>query len=195
MSGNDIAVMAQLEVPLAPFVEELRRLKRVLTRRNMGEVVLAFADGTLSLRVGGAELRLPASGRWPGEARASASWMAQLAKVPPTKDPVVIQVKNGRLQVAMLSVSCHWQRIESAVLELPLNATLIDTLRLALQHDTAALESSGMSGSVLDAQRAAARCIDKAMEHLAPLGVSRQDVVALLVRTILGQDTQDATST
>lgn len=189
MTTDDIAVMARLEVPLAPFVEELRRFKRVVARKNVGEVVLAFSDGTLSLRVGGAELRLPASGRWPGEARASAAWMAQLARVPPTKDPVVIQVKSGRLQVAMLSVSCHWQRIDSATLELPLNATLIDTLRLALQHEPAILERSGLARPVLDAGQAADRCIDRAMVHLAPLGIARQDVEALVARTILAQNT------
>jgi hypothetical protein len=177
--------MARLEIPLTPFVEELRRLKRIVTRKNAGEVVLAFADETLSLRVGGAELRLPASGRWPGEARASASWMTALAKVPPATGPVVIQVKNGRLHVAMLSVSCQWQCIESAMLELALNATLIDTFRLALQHDAPTLENSGIAGPVNDARRAAGRCIDQAMTHLAPLGVPREALEALVVRTIL----------
>jgi hypothetical protein len=86
----------------------------------------------------------------------------------------------------MLSVSCQWQRIESAMLELPLNATLIDTLRLALQHDSTTLENSGITGPVNDARRAAGRCIDQAMAHLAPLGVTHKDLEALVVKTVLG---------
>lgn len=185
MAANDIAVMARLEVPRTQFVEELKRVKRVLKRKNPGQAILSFADGHLVLTLGGAQIQLPATGRWPGEARASASWLIPLATVPPVQDPVIFQVKNGRLYVATLSVECQWQRHDSAVLELPLNATLVDTLRLALEHDGMTVDRSGLTGPMLDARRAAAACIDGAMEHLAALGVDRKALEALVAQSVL----------
>jgi hypothetical protein len=179
-------VMARLEVARAGFIEELKRLKRVVTRKQPGQVVLSYADGYLTLAVGGGEIQLPATGRWPGEARASGAWMSALARVPPVADPVIFQVKGGRLHVATLSMECQWQRKESASLELPLNATWIDTLRLALQNDETTLERSGLAGRVANARQAASACIDNAMKHLAALGVERSELEALVIRAVRG---------
>ena len=91
----------RLEVSRSVFVEELQRMAKVMGRRkNLGDALLMHDVGRLLIRVAGAEFAIPANGRWLGEWRVSATMLRALAKVPPSEDPVVVQVHGGRLKLA-----------------------------------------------------------------------------------------------
>ena len=145
MSATDIPSMARLEVERDALAEELRRMAKVLGRSRSGEAMLMFLDKSLLIRLGGAEFAIAGKGRWPGEARVASTWLRALAKVPPTQDPVVIQVRGGRLHIAGSSSPCHWQAAGAGKIEGSLGMGLLDVIRLGLSHPDEELEKSGLA--------------------------------------------------
>src|SRR5690606_3494285 len=101
----------RLQVPRGVFVEELRRMFKILGRRKAGEALLVQDVDRLLIRIGGAECALPAEGIWSGEARAASGLLRTIARVPPNQDPLVIAVRDGRLWIANSSTPCRWQPV------------------------------------------------------------------------------------
>lgn len=187
MTDNAANTINRLEVSRAAFVEELRRMTRLLGRRNAGEALFIFDVGRLLLRVGGAEFAVPANGHWAGEARASTSLLHALAKVPPARDPVVIEIRSGRLCIAGSSVPCRWQPPGLAVIEVPLDLDLRGRLELGLAHPQEVLENSGIAPLITDARAEMNRCIAAAARQLAPLGITSADLRALVAARLTPQ--------
>lgn len=171
----------RLEVPRGVFVEELRRMFKILGRRKAGEALLVQDVDRLLIRIGGAECALPAEGRWSGEARAASGLLRTIARVPPDQDPLVIAVRDGRLWIANSSTPCRWQPVGTATIEVPLNLNLREKLRLAYAHPPEALEQSGLASLVDDARAEVDKRIQAAAGHLAPLGVTATDLRLLVL--------------
>lgn len=171
-----------LEIARSDFVTELQRMSKILGRRkNVGEALLIYDVGRLLIRVGGAEFAVPATGEWRGEARVSASLLRALAKVPPVQDPIIVQVNAGRLRIAGTSMTCHWQKPNTATVEVPLDLDLRGRLRLAFEHSDEQLQQAGVAPLVADARGEMEKCIADAAKALAPLGISPVDVRTLVV--------------
>jgi hypothetical protein len=171
---------ASLDLPLAPFVAGVREAFRAVRAAQSSESVVRFSGGELRVSCGGREFSTPASGRWPGEARVSASLWVALAKVPPTQDPLSISVRAGRLHVGPSSAPCRWQKDGLARVEVPLGASLLDILRLGAQHDPDTLRQSGVDRVVTQARADADRRLKDAARTLAPLGISLPQLAVLL---------------
>ncbi|WP_460728905.1 hypothetical protein [Lysobacter rhizosphaerae] len=171
----------RLEVPLADFVEGLRRTLKVIGRRNAGDALVSYADGQLCIRLGGAEMKVPALGHWPGEARVDSIWLRTFARVPPLQNPLIVQVEEGRLRIARSSVPCHWQRPGEARVEAPLGLEPRALIRLAHAHSHEELEKSGIAAAVVGARKELDKRIDAAAKQLAPFGVSPADVRLLVI--------------
>lgn len=172
---GDVATMARVEIGRAIFAEEVERLARG-GRRKVGEAILSYGDEGLVITAGGGETRLPATGRWPGEARASFAWLQAMAQMPPDMDPLVLEVRDGRLRMGNNSVLCKWQRNNSAVLELPVNAGWLDLLRAGIQHDDDALAKSGVLKEVREARQHAEERLRRAYPLFCDFGVTIEDL-------------------
>jgi hypothetical protein len=179
-AGAAVLGFACLELPLAPFVAGVREAFRLLRVSQQGEAVVRYSAGELHVSCGGAQFSTPAGGRWPGEARVSASLWVALAKVPPTQDPLSMSVRDGRLRVGSSSAPCRWQKDGLARVEVPLGATLLDILRLGAQHDLDTLRQSGVDRVVTQARADADRRLQEAARKLAPLGIGLSQLNALL---------------
>lgn len=172
---GDVATMARVEIERAIFVEEIKRLARC-SRRKAGEAIVSYGDESLVIAAGGGEICLPAIGRWPGEARASFSWLVAMARMPPAMDPLVLEVRDGRLRMGNNSVLCKWQRSKSAVLELPVNAGWLDLLRAGIQHDDDDLAKSGLLKQVREARQHAEERLRRAYPLFSDFGVTIEDL-------------------
>lgn len=180
MSDAGVTSMARLEVERAVLVEELKRMAKVLGRGPGGEAVLMYRDEKFLMRIGGAEFAIPAKGRWPGEARVASSWIRALTKFPPVQDPVIIQVRGGRLQLAGSSFPCRWQAPGAARIEVPLGMGLLELVRLGFAHPVEELEKSGIASAVAEARAELDKRIKAAARQLAPLGVTATDLRLLV---------------
>lgn len=173
--------MDSLEVPRQVFVIELQRMFRVVRRRNAGQALLLYDVDTLLVRVPGTECAIPAIGTWRGEAQISSTWLRAIATLPPEGDPLVVAYHNGRLKIGSSSTSCRWAPVGSAVIEVPLDLTLLDKLRLTQAHTPETLDNSGLAKLVADARSEAGRRIAAAARELAPLGISEMDLRVLMI--------------
>lgn len=183
---GDVTTMARVEIERALFVEEIKRLARG-GRRNAGEAIVSYGEEGLIIAAGGGETRLPATGRWPGEARVLFSWLVAMAKMPPAMDPLVLEVRQGRLRMGGSSVRCQWQRKDAAEVQLPVNAGWIDLLRAGLEHDEATLEKSGLLKQVQQARRKQAMVLLKAFPLFNEFGVTIDDLEKLVQTALLRQ--------
>lgn len=178
--GATVLEFACLELPLAPFILGVREAFRLLRVSQRGEAVVRFSGDDLHVSCGGAQFSTPARGRWPGEVRVSSSLWVALAKVPPTQDPLLISVRDGRLRVGSSSAPCRWQKDGLARVDVPLRATLLDILRVGAQHDADTLRQSGVDRVVAQARADADRRLQEAARKLAPLGIGLSQLNALL---------------
>lgn len=170
--------LARLSVPLATFVEELRRWARVCGKPDGQQAILRLAAAGLTVSGGGAQFTVPASGRWPGEARIAGSILYALAKVPPRQDPLRIEVRADRLRIGTLTAPCTWQREGSATIELPLGMEMLDMIRLGLLHDEEALRTAGAWNAVDAARQRAETLLRSAARTLVPLQITEAELRA-----------------
>ena len=180
MIGPAVTPTARLEIARAVFVEEVTRMSKVLGRSRSGDALLMFRDGALQIRMPGAETTMPAQGRWPGEARVAASWVRALGKVPPTQDPIVIQVYGGRLHIAGSSNTCRWQAAGKGTVEVTLGMSLLDLVKLDLAHSDEVLEASGLTPAIVEARQKIDKRIKAAARQLSTLGISETDLRLLI---------------
>lgn len=171
----------RLEVAKPEFIEELKRLTKVLGRRSAGDALLRYEDGKLRISIGGAEVGMAAHGQWQGEGRVSAAWIRAFVKVPPAQDPVVFEVQGGRMRVGGSSIPCRWQVPGAPTIEVALSMGLRDRLRLGFAHAEAELEKSGLAPTVADARTELEERIAAAAKQLAPLGITPTDARLLVV--------------
>lgn len=189
--GATVLGFAHLDLPLVPFVAGVREAFRLLRVSQQGEAVVRFSGGKLHVSCGGAQFSTPATGRWPGEARVSASLWVALAKVPPTQDPLSMTVRDGRLRVGTSSAPCRWQKEGLARVEVPVGATLLDILRLGAQHDPETLRQSGVAQTVAQARADADRKLAQAARTLTPLGIGLVQLHAMLDLQIRAGSSKD----
>lgn len=186
MSSPGTASTTRLAVAKDDFIQELKRLAKVLgRRRNAADALLRYEEGQLRISIGGAEVGMTAQGQWQGEARVSAAWLRAFAKVPPPQDPVVIQVEGSRMRIGGSSIACQWQVPGAATVEIPLNLDLRERIRLAFSHPHAELEKSGLAPMVVEARAELEKRIAAAAQQLAPCGVTETDI-RLLVEGKMG---------
>lgn len=172
---------AYLEADRAFFLVELARLIKVLGRRKPGDALLSYRDGELTVRVGGAECMIPATGRWKGEARLSFAWLKAICKVPPPGNPIVIHVTAGRMHIGSSSIKCDWQAPTASTIDVTLNMGLVERLRLGLAHSEEDLRRSGLGPMVTEARDELDKIIAKALLPLAPFGVTASDLRLLVI--------------
>ena len=119
-----------------------------------------------------------------GEVRIPGSFLVGLAKMPPFEDPVVVAVRDGRLYFGSVSVGCVEQDAWKSEIQLPLDPSLPEILKLAFQYPAERIERAGLKKRVEEANERAADLLDKAATTLAPLGLTRKDLRDLLVKSL-----------
>ena len=176
---------ALVEILPADFIAAVRPLAK-LTRIRAGEEAVLSFDGThLVVEFGGGGNGIPAKGLWPGEARISGKFMMSLIKVPPAGNPIVLKVVDDRFYCGTASTECQWQAKTAKQLTLPVNATLIDCLRISETYSDAEINAAGLSKLIRIAKEGRDARMNRAAEHMKDFGVTEADLHEFIRRRAL----------
>lgn len=167
-----------LSVPLAEF----RHATKVFTRRgtHLGQALLAFEGGFLSIESGEATAVMRAKGEWYGRASFSPDILRALVKVPPAQDPIPVSYAEGHLLIGSMTIPCFWQQTSRDFLVNLENPSLLDLLALGRTLPRADIIGSELGKQIRNAQARAARRIRSAATLLAVFEVPESAVRELV---------------
>ena len=169
-------MIARLQIKQQNLKEPFRLLKRLCRPERDEEAIVSFDDQVLHIDLGGMTVTIPAVGEWPGQARIPGSFILTLAKVPPTTDPVVVSVDDGRFYFGSTSVGCSWQAPWRALIQLPMNPKIKLILALRSKFTEEEIRESGWSERLKSAEAYRDHVCETIAQRLADLGVRPEDV-------------------
>src|SRR5437762_2004338 len=123
-----------LQIKHKNLKEPFRLLKKLCRPERDEEAIISFDDQVLHVDLGGMTVTIPAVGEWPGQARIPGSFILSVATLPPTADPLIVRVEDGRFYFGSASVGCVWQPPWSALIELPMNPKIKMILALRSKY-------------------------------------------------------------
>jgi len=170
-----------------------KRLARSTAKSDVpaSELVLRFRDGHLTLETRSGAVEIAATGRWPGLVRVPGVVLLLLAKGEPLGDPVELECQDADLHVraggAHLKFKAQREDISPQHLEVMLDATDREYLRLAVDHSPAQILSSGLEKRVAGAEKRFQTSVDQAYATLSHLGISRADLESTLRALVTGR--------
>jgi len=165
-----------LTVSRIELVEALKALKKFASKKGIGQAVLSFESGMLTIQLAGVVVRASASGSWDGEARMPGQVMSRMWRSVPDTDPVEIEVGDEHLKIGPLTISCICQPNDVPRIHLPMNAPLPVVLCAALNHTSKEIACSGLADVVEKAEQKRDELTDRAYKALQPLGISYEDL-------------------
>lgn len=166
------------------FLAAMRPLRRFVKRKDPGEAIISMEGEDLFISAMGVSTAMPAVGEWAGEVRIPARFVLALAVVPPSGDPLTIEVAEGRLRIGSLSISCTLSDSWMSEIPLPLDATPAQILSLRFQYSPERIEKAGLAKRLAAEDAAAMKRIMKAWKELEPLGVKVEDLKTLVKETL-----------
>ena len=184
-------------IPLEEWKTALKPfLKTKAPRRGeSGEFMLTLEKGHLVFRYGGVETTAAAEGNWPGAAYVFRMNILQIAKVPPIKDPVVVEVTGERIKIEGFSTDCRWTPADTVSPppfknEPPAPKNVKDTtfptlVSMGLDYSPDKVASLGLTVQVNAAKRKKDQLVEEAAKILAPLGITAADL-QMLVKSARG---------
>jgi hypothetical protein len=158
---------------------------------------LSYRDGHLRFEMAGAEDAVPAVGEWEGTLRVPGTVLLMLAKGEPPCDWVGLSYADGKLHIrggeAHVMFKSQWEDISPPGLDIPLDATDRDYLRLSLRNFSAAqVAASGLDKQMAACETRFQKAIDRAVPIFSKYKISRADlesaVRALVMRPERNED-------
>lgn len=172
--------MISLSVQRAEFEAAFGLIRSLATPLPGEEAVLSFDGERLCIKLAGMGVAPAAQGCWPGQARVGASVMLALANVPPAGEVIKFRIADGELRVGTTIAACAWQTERSDPIVLAENASRAEILSLPLRYETAEVEASGYAETLKEAETWRSAQIGLALDSLATLGVTREDLAAVV---------------
>lgn len=148
------------------------------------QAVLSYDGACLHIDFPGSGLVVPVQGSWPGQIRVSANWFHMMLKMPPSSDPIVFQVEDGRLNVEGVSINCVVQESWQASIQLPVNAPPGMLIALSMRCTPEEIEASGLTARVNKAREEFERKIETASKSLKLYGLFPEKLRELLLTCI-----------
>lgn len=96
-----------------------------------------------------------------------------------------MKVEAGRLIIGSSSLPCTWQESIIELIEMPIDAPLLDVLRLRTKYTDEQIARSGLTEAVWESERRMNELIVQASHLLAPLGVERETVARIVEESVL----------
>lgn len=137
-----------VQVSRKDLASALRTLARFVKRKQEADAVVSFADGTLQIELPGGAVGVAAQGEWDGEVRVPGRFLLTYAKSLPAADPMPVEVRGDRFRLAGLSVGCVLQEATGDRIELPLDPSVVDILRMLARYSDEEIERSGLTALV-----------------------------------------------
>jgi hypothetical protein len=115
---------------------------------------LTFADGRLKVAVLGASFQADATGTWAGEVLVDDQSLSRVARASLSQQAKLSVSTNGReLRIDTITVPCDWNAMQYPRISLPVDAKLIDVLRLPQKFSTTDIERSGLAKKLAAGER------------------------------------------
>jgi hypothetical protein len=172
--------MPSIQVERGELLAALQSVQRLPRLIDKAEAILSLEDGTLIISVPGLEVRAGATGDLTGRVRVLAPFLLMLAKVPPSGDPVVFEIKDGRLKVGSSTTSCKWEDDAGTRIRLPLNAPFSMILSVAYHYTPGDIEQAGLKDMVAETEKRRDALIGQALGALGEFGITRAELRALV---------------
>lgn len=176
--------MEQILISREDFHNGLRTLKIALSGKHPPEVIMQYKDGFLFIRAGGSSFHIPAEGKWNRQARLNAKAITLLTNNLPEINPLPLTEMEDLLGIGNFRLKCHWEKPAAKLISIPINASLVHVLGLWQRYDQEEIERSGLEPTFWAADKERVRRIAAALEHLAPLGVTDEDLKTLVDEAI-----------
>ncbi len=133
------------------------------------------------ISLAGVSTGAPATGNWGGEVCVPARLIWSIAMEPPPGDPVRMEVRDGRLCIGSLSLSCSVMNsrepAEKKTVEGPrIDSELVKILRFRYVYSLEELQKNGFFRDVVKAEEKAYKLVSRAAKILAPLNISELDL-------------------
>src|ERR1035437_7256205 len=190
VESNYQKVRSSVHVEFRVRVSDLKNATRQLTVNQGHYKKTDFADVLVSeciatFRTVGTSTEVPVNGIQPGTARLPIHTLEKIAAVARTfksKETLVL-IWDGLIKIG------SWQTRNSEIvlgvvpdpsLDMPSDATFLDTLALAAFLSPAGIKAQGIERRVVKAQMAKEDAIDRATRALEPLRVEREKIAALV---------------
>lgn len=177
----------KLLVARADLVAAFQPMGKFLRRTTKQEAVFQPAPGGLEIALGGITTVLRGEGSWTLRVRIPGTLFIGLARRLPQDDPITIAVEGSRCRIGPLALTCGVSAPAGPIVSLPMNATVGEVLALRQRHAATVLEQSGMNPALAEAAARRDRAITRALEALAPLGVTRADLRWTIERAVRRQ--------
>lgn len=171
--------MPRLTLETSDFVAAIRPMVKASKRSAASDVTFSYSRGDLVLSCAGVEVSAPASGDWHGTASTHKSVLGLLVKLK-GKAMEVAFTDDGRLHVGPMSFDARWLEGTSPQVDLALEPTLLQLLRLRFTHSDESLLAAGLLERVLRAERERDRHIESAAHRLEDLGDFRSAINTLV---------------
>jgi hypothetical protein len=168
---------AEFKAALKPFARKGVKL---------GQVMVAFEGGFLSIESGDVVCVMHASGAWHGRATFKPSVLQALAKVPPVVKPIPLAYADSHLLLAGMTIPCEWQSTAKALVNDLLNPSLPELLAMARTIPRAEIRGTDLGKRIASSISAAERRIKAAAKQLQALGVTEAEIRLLVESKVTG---------
>ncbi|MGC2519347.1 MAG: hypothetical protein WA373_09625 [Burkholderiales bacterium] len=170
----------RLSVGLKEFRLALGRFKTRKKVRVRERAMLGFDGSFLSIEAIGLVAAMHAEGQWPGVAVIPAEYITTLARVPPKLDPVVLTCDGARVKIETISFPCTWQPVSNILLEMDGAPEWVQALLLKYRRTRGEILANKLQPKIDDAERQLEKLLRRTAKHLAPLGVTIDDLRKLI---------------
>lgn len=175
-------------IPRSELVDSASRLVKLVRKSQLAksELMLGFAKDSVTLTLAGTIATLPATCHDAGCIVLSGLALEALAMVGRGLGATDVPVRIGAkmLHVGMVGFSCRWVEGQPTAILLPVNATLLDVLRLRYHRSLDEIMAAGLEGTLFEAEERKAALIARAVETLEPLGISAPALDQLVIERI-----------
>ena len=174
-------IVSQSELTLAS-----KRLKRSTTLRSLkiADMGIRLVDGNLILEIPGGSDGAPAIGNWPGLLLVSAKVLLLFANGEPRGDEIQLSYHRGRLTItdgkAKINYPAEWEATSLTRIEVALDSSNADYLKVASQYPLAQVISSGLENAAFAADKKFQSAVDKAYQAVKAFGIQRADLETTL---------------
>jgi len=188
MPAQEESLQASVTVHCEQLREGFRILRRHARPKRSTVTVLSRDGEDLVIQMGGVEVRAEVEGRWEGEARVRGLMLFEAVRDFPHRYAAApITVERNRLKFSSLSMPCDWERNSAPRVLIPINASLLDILRIDAETADEDLERNGVLDAVLDARKKRKRLIHSAVRTLEPFKIPEEAITALVGERIRGE--------
>jgi hypothetical protein len=182
----------KLEVDRGELTDALSLLTGEAARKLFRHrAVLRFAEGELRIVLGSRSTGASAQGHWPGSASVHPRGLMGLLDVIPDRETVTLVAEGRWVRIGSMSVGAVIVGSDGLQIDIPLNPSSGDLLRLNAGHSPEAVAAAGLQKPVEDAMEEFEVALERVVALVESFGISR-DAVENWMESAAGLD--DASS-